>query len=154
MHIELITFGKSKELNLESAENEYLKRLKGELNLKQTSLPQAKTKISSQAIMLEEAKNLLYYIKPVTHLIILDEYGINLTSKEFAQLLQNYKNQAVSNLTFAIGGPYGWDDSIRKRANYSLSLSKLTFPAHVAKFLLIEQLYRATSILNGHPYHK
>ena len=154
MQIEIISFGKSKEQNIFQAEEEYLKRLKKEYSITLTQLPQGKNSSSPAATMLEEAKNLINHLKEDSKLIILDEYGPQMTSKEFANFLQKHKNNATQHLVFAVGGPYGWDDSIRNKANFSLSLSKLTFPAHIAKFLLIEQLYRASSILNGHPYHK
>jgi len=153
MNIEIISFGKSKDSTLSESEKEYLKRLKNEQNIKLTQLPQGKGKDTTTTLA-EEAKTLLNYLPLHSYLVILDEYAEQMTSKEFAFFLQKHKNQATQTLILAIGGPYGWDNTVRKRANFSLSLSKLTFPAHVAKFLIIEQLYRATAILNGHPYHK
>ncbi|MGI6524567.1 MAG: 23S rRNA (pseudouridine(1915)-N(3))-methyltransferase RlmH [Bdellovibrionota bacterium] len=152
MNIEIFSFTKVKDLV--EAELQYLKRLQGDLSLKVTVLSQSKIKATPTLILADEAKELLSHLRPTQYLIILDEYGSQMTSKGFAELLQKHRNQSTGELVFAIGGPYGWDDSIRKRANATFSLSKLTFPAHVAKFLLIEQLYRAMTIINGHPYHK
>ena len=153
MQIEVITFSKPKDDYMAEAEGEYLKRLKSTMPIKITLLSQSKLK-DKAAVLADEAKTLLSHLKSNAYLIILDEYGTEMTSQQFAKLIESHRLKSTPDLTFAIGGPYGWGDEVRKRANATFSLSKLTFPAHVARFLLIEQLYRAESILSGHPYHK
>ena len=81
------------------------------------------------------------------HVVVLDERGESLTTKQFAKLLGEPT-------TFVIGGPDGLDESVKKGANLLLRLSSLTLPHALAQVLLLEQIYRAATILTGHPYHR
>ena len=81
------------------------------------------------------------------NLVVLDERGESLTTKQFAKLLGEPT-------TFVIGGPDGLDESVKKGANLLLRLSSLTLPHALAQVLLLEQIYRAATILTGHPYHR
>lgn len=84
--------------------------------------------------------------------IILDENGKEYASEDFAQQYQKWKNKGK--IAFLIGGAEGHGKEVKEKADEALSLSKLTFPHKLARLLLIEQLYRAESILKNHPYHK
>ncbi|MCB0317602.1 MAG: 23S rRNA (pseudouridine(1915)-N(3))-methyltransferase RlmH, partial [Bdellovibrionales bacterium] len=86
--------------------------------------------------------------------IILDETGKLFTSKDLAEFIQQKQISSVTHLCFAIGGAAGWDPSVLKNSDLTLSLSKLTFPHQIARILLVEQIYRARSILKGTNYHK
>ncbi|MCL4136002.1 UNVERIFIED_CONTAM: hypothetical protein GTU68_031924 [Idotea baltica] len=92
-------------------------------------------------------------LKSGDKLIILDEHAKQFSSVDFAKWL-NLEMNFSQNITFAIGGPYGWDDSIRKSAYKSISLSPMTFTAQMARLIFLEQLYRAFTINKGLPYHK
>lgn len=85
-------------------------------------------------------------------LVALQVQGRTMTSEQLAQWLQQRLN-AGKNLTFLIGGPDGLPADLLKKAEWTLSLSPLTLPHHLARIVLAEQLYRAFTILNGHPYH-
>ena len=74
------------------------------------------------------------------------------SSQKFAKLLQNYMNKRQNDVIFIIGGAYGFGSELQKRGNRKLSLSPLTFPHRLARLMLIEQIYRGLSILNGEPY--
>lgn len=88
------------------------------------------------------------------HIIALDERGKSLRSTGFAQLIQERQNAGVSNLVFLIGGADGYDQKVKDRADALLSLSDMTWPHMMVRVMLSEQIYRASCILSGHPYHK
>ncbi|MCF6215347.1 MAG: 23S rRNA (pseudouridine(1915)-N(3))-methyltransferase RlmH [Emcibacter sp.] len=88
------------------------------------------------------------------HIIALDERGKSLRSTGFAHLIQERQDIGVSNLIFLIGGADGYDQKVRARANTLLRLSDMTWPHMMVRLMLSEQLYRASCILSGHPYHK
>ena len=85
--------------------------------------------------------------------VLLDEKGKQFSSQELADFLEQKKNQS-QNLCFVIGGPDGHRQEIRERADYTWSMSELTFPHDIAMMLLMETLYRSLSINAGHPYHR
>ena len=89
-----------------------------------------------------------------TRLIALDELGKTLTSRDFAALLGRWRDDGVRDLAFAIGGAAGLDRSVREAAALTLALGPMTWPHFLTRALLAEQLYRAQSILTGHPYHR
>ena len=93
-------------------------------------------------------------LKPSTHLIALDSRGKEYTSEQWAQHIQTLMNNGVSSLTFIIGGSTGIDPSLLTQCNEKLSLGKMTLPHNLARVVILEQLYRAFTIMRGHPYHK
>ena len=86
-------------------------------------------------------------------LVLLDERGKSLTSPELARRLEGWQHDGRK-LSFVIGGPDGVNDAVRRRADFSWSLSALTLPHGLARILCVEQLYRAWSLSAGHPYHR
>jgi 23S rRNA (pseudouridine1915-N3)-methyltransferase len=84
----------------------------------------------------------------------LDEKGTNLTSEAFARDIANLRDGGTSALAFAIGGADGLDDSLQGRANRLIAFGAMTLPHQLVRVLLLEQIYRATTILSGHPYHR
>lgn len=103
--------------------------------------------------MAEEAKRLLAGVKPKDHLALLDEHGKSLDSPELSRWLAA-RMRAGNDLVLAIGGPDGFTPEVRERAEESLSLSRLTLPHALARVVVVEQLYRAFTILRGEPYHR
>lgn len=101
----------------------------------------------------EEGEQLLAHAGSAS-LVILDERGRNLTSPQFAEALATLRDGGTRHVVFALGGPDGHDPSIRARASLVLSFGALTWPHQFARIMLAEQLYRATTILSGHPYHR
>lgn len=97
-----------------------------------------------------EAKEILAKIKPNQQVILLDVKGKSPDSHEFAKILDSSEKE----ICFVIGGAFGVTDEIKNRAERRISLSSLTFPHMLARIILLEQIYRAKSILAGHPYHK
>lgn len=87
-------------------------------------------------------------------LIVLDERGRNITSQQLAELIASHRDDGTKSLVFAIGGPDGLDESLRRRAAAVLAFGAQTWPHQLVRVMLAEQLYRATTILSGHPYHR
>jgi 23S rRNA (pseudouridine1915-N3)-methyltransferase len=84
----------------------------------------------------------------------LDEKGANLSSEDFARYIAKLRDDGVSTLAFALGGADGLDESLRQRANRMIAFGAMTLPHQLVRVLLLEQIYRATTILSGHPYHR
>ena len=101
-----------------------------------------------------EAQLILKNIKKSSKIVILDENGKQHKSKEFATLLNNFAVNGDSNITFIIGGADGLSQEILNKSSHKVSFSKMTFPHLMVRVILAEQLYRAYSIINNHPYHR
>jgi 23S rRNA (pseudouridine1915-N3)-methyltransferase len=100
-----------------------------------------------------EATSILKALTTTDILILLDEKGKMLSSPGLANLIQQKANQSAQRIVFLIGGAYGVDDEIKKRANFTWSLSELVFPHMLVRLILTEQVYRACSILANEKYH-
>jgi 23S rRNA (pseudouridine1915-N3)-methyltransferase len=155
MKITFLTVGKTEDAYLKDGIEKYVKRLKHYTRLELIDLPELKnTKaLSPEQQKAREAEMILKKISPLDHVILLDENGMELTSKQFAAYLDKKAVSATASLVFVVGGPYGFDDSVYQRANDKLSLSRLTFSHQMVRLFFIEQLYRAFTIIKGEPYH-
>jgi 23S rRNA (pseudouridine1915-N3)-methyltransferase len=102
----------------------------------------------------EEAATLLKTLPDAGLLILLDERGKAMDSEAFAGLLAGYRDQGKRDLTIAIGGADGLDPALHDRADAIVCLGKMTWPHQLVRILIAEQLYRAVTILSGHPYHR
>ncbi|HKR04293.1 MAG TPA: 23S rRNA (pseudouridine(1915)-N(3))-methyltransferase RlmH [Bacteroidia bacterium] len=100
-----------------------------------------------------EADLILKKIKPNDYLVLLDEKGKEYNSVQFSGALQKLMLSLQSNLIFIVGGAYGFDEKVYKRANMLLSLSKMTFSHQMIRLFFLEQLYRAMTIIRNEPYH-
>jgi len=85
---------------------------------------------------------------------VLDESGIDLSSEELAQLIRRYRDEGIDTITFAIGGADGHAAETRDRADHVIAFGNATWPHQLVRVMLAEQLYRASTILAGHPYHR
>ena len=90
----------------------------------------------------------------INELVLLDETGKSLSSEDFAGRLAGFRDEGRRDLVLAIGGPDGHDPALRRESGLLLSFGRMTWPHQVARILLAEQLYRACTILSGHPYHR
>lgn len=102
----------------------------------------------------DEATRLLKLVSGVEVLIALDETGRTHTSRSFAEAIAKYRDQGTQSIGFLIGGPDGHGDDVRRAASFKLALGPMTLPHGLARIVLAEQLYRVTTILAGHPYHR
>lgn len=112
-----------------------------------------KGKISRDALRKKESEAILARLGADDRLVLLDEKGGNLSSKEMAAFIEKESLQGYKQLVFVIAGAFGADDSLKSRAFFSLSLSRMTFPHQLVRLIFLEQLYRAMSILRNEPYH-
>ncbi len=102
----------------------------------------------------DEAARLLRHVPPAACIVALDETGRSFTSATFAQLLRRQCDDGTSSVAIVIGGPDGHGDALRARADHRLNLGTMTLPHGLARIVIAEQLYRATTIISGHPYHR
>ena len=105
-----------------------------------------KQKIAEGELLLKEIE------RPDT-VILLDERGREMTSREFAAFVDKKVSVQARNIFFVVGGPYGFSEDVYRRADGMMSLSKMTFPHEMVRLFFVEQLYRAMTILRGEPYH-
>ncbi len=101
----------------------------------------------------EEAKAALAFLQPDDFLVLLDERGKMITSPQLAQLIQQKTNESCRRMVFLIGGAFGVEEAVFKRADYTLSFSQLVFPHMLVRLILAEQIYRACTILRNEKYH-
>jgi 23S rRNA (pseudouridine1915-N3)-methyltransferase len=102
----------------------------------------------------EEGAAILAGLVPGYRSIALDEGGQHLSSEAFSDRLRQFRDEGAGGLAFIIGGADGLSEDVRKRADLVLSFGRMTMPHQIVRALLLEQLYRATTILAGHPYHR
>ena len=147
--------GKTDNPALQQLISTYEKRLSYYINFELQLLPDIKNSksLSEEQQKIKEGELILSYVEPSHHLILLDERGKEYTSIAFADELQKKRNTGIKQLTFVIGGPYGFSQAVYQRANSKLSLSKLTFSHQMIRLFFVEQLYRAFTILRNEPYH-
>ena len=159
MNITIITVGKIKEKFLRDAIDEYSKRLGRYCKLDIIELADEKTPDNASekeedAIKEKEGQAILNKIKDNMFVIAMDLAGKHLTSKEFADYIENLGVIGNSNIAFIIGGSLGISKGVLARANYKLCFSKMTFPHQLFRVMLLEQIYRGFRIIKGEPYHK
>jgi 23S rRNA (pseudouridine1915-N3)-methyltransferase len=155
MKITFLTVGKTEDAYLKEGIDKYVKRLKHYIKLELIDLPELKnTKaLTEQQQKTKEAELILKKIAPLDHVVLLDEKGLEFTSKQFAAYLDKKSISSTSSMVFVVGGPYGFDQSVYERANDQLSLSRMTFSHQMIRLFFTEQLYRAYTIIKGEPYH-
>lgn len=134
---------------------EYRKRVNRYIPFEIVELPDVKTsrKLIEEKQKLAEGEMMLARIAPGDHVVLLDERGKHLTSREFAADIQQKAITLPRQLVFVVGGPYGFSPQVYERANEKLSLSKMTFPHEMVRLFFTEQLYRACTIARNEPYH-
>ena len=140
---------------IETGFTEYSKRMPAECRivLKEIKPVERSGSKTAQTVMALERSKIEAAIPKQTRLIALDEHGKDLTTVQLAQLLTEWQ-QAGGDTCFIIGGADGLDAELKARANFTLRISSLTLPHGMVRVLLAEQLYRAWSITQNHPYHR
>ena len=157
--ITLIVMGKLKEKFYLSAAAEYEKRMKGYCSFKIIELPEHRlpenpSPAEIQAGLDKEAEMIFAKIPKNSWLCIFTPEGKILSSEEFADKLRDVKNSGKSSTCFLIGSSFGISQRVKDRADFKLSMGRMTFPHHLARIMVLEQLYRAEAIQAGSKYHK
>lgn len=154
MKLVILAIGKRHDPNLLKAINDYTKRVNNYAPV-QWELCEAKisSSMDTSEIKILESNLLLSKIKPNDQVVLLDETGTQFDSVGLSKRLQQYMNSSTKSLVFIIGGAYGISSELNKRANFVWSLSSLVLPHQLVRLVLIEQLYRAYTILAGEKYH-
>lgn len=150
MKFRFIWIGKTKDRNWKALQEEFLRRLshfvKWELAELKESAPHEGPDI--------EGERILAALNPTTFAVLLDVKGEAITSPELADKIENWQNRGLKEVSFMIGGANGVSRRVAEKADISLSLSFLTFTHEMARTILLEQLYRAYTIIKGFPYQK
>ncbi len=157
--ITLITMGKLKEKFYISAAQEYTKRLSGYCHFTLVELPESRLPENPSpaeiAVGLEkEAETILARIPKSSWFCVFTPEGKELSSEKFAEKMKDVKLSGKSSAIFLIGSSFGIAPKVKERADFRLSMGPMTFPHHLARIMVLEQLYRAEAIQAGSKYHK
>ena len=155
MKIQFWSLGKTHEPYVKEGIEMFTKRISHYYPVEWKLIPPVKNAASFTTEDLKRAESgiTLSLIKPDDILILLDEKGKQLTSEQLAELLQNTANKGAKNLIFLVGGAFGVEEKIIKRANHIWGMSKLVFPHQLVRLILSEQIYRACTIIRNEKYH-
>lgn len=155
MNTVLVCLGKTDDENIRSLIEVYRKRILRYTSFEIREIPGLKKSatLAKKEVMSREADLILKHITGEHYMILLDEKGKEMPSKEFALLLNQRFVAGGKNLAFVLGGAYGVDDRVKNRADFILSLSRMTFPHQLVRLVFAEQLYRALTILRNEAYH-
>jgi len=151
MRITLAAVGRNKAGATKELYELYAARLRWRITLKEV---EERRPLPAEALKEQEGELLLAALPRGAKVIALDEGGKEMTSRDFAALLGRWQDEGVADLAFMIGGADGLSQGARQAADVILSLGRLTWPHMLVRGLLAEQLFRAESILAGHPYHR
>jgi 23S rRNA (pseudouridine1915-N3)-methyltransferase len=164
MKLSLWSIGKNNEPYIKPGVQDFTHRISKYFKVEWNIIPVPKNAgmLSEMDLKKKEGETILQWLhKPARlsrsggddYLVALDERGKQFDSERFAGFIQKRANESVKNLVFLIGGIYGLDEAVLKKANYVWSLSQLTFPHQLVRLILAEQLYRACTILKNEKYH-
>lgn len=155
MKIQLWSIGKAHEPYVKTGVEDFTRRAGNYFKVEWLLIPPPKNagQLSEADLRRREGETILETLEKDDYLIALDERGKMLSSEGLAQLLQTRANESTRRLIFLIGGAYGLDAAVLKRANLSWSLSQLVFPHQLVRLILAEQVYRACTILKNEKYH-
>lgn len=159
MNLRIVAIGKIKEKFLQDGIAEYSKRLTayGKIDIIELKEESFKEPLSSKErlqIVTKEGERILGQLGNRSFVFVLDPRGRSLASEDLAQRIADLGIQGVSQVDFVIGGSLGLSAAVKERADLMLSFSKFTFPHQLMRLILVEQLYRAMTIIRGEQYHK
>lgn len=155
MKLQFWSIGKNHEPYVKPGVEDFTKRIsnyfKAEWNL--IPVPKNAGMLSESDLKKKEGELIMQWLDKDDYLVLLDERGKQLSSEGLASFIQARANESTKNLIFLIGGAFGVDESIFKRANFTWSLSPLVFPHQLVRLILAEQVYRACTIIKNEKYH-
>ena len=155
MHTLLVLVGKTNDSRIISLMEDYIKRINRYHRLDIQIVPELKKKgkQNEKIQKQKEGASILEMLKPGDWTIILDERGKLFDSVSFSKYINNKRSCAHKRMVFVVGGPYGFSDEIYDRCQEKIALSSMTFSHQMVRLFLLEQLYRANTLLNYEPYH-
>tara|TARA_B110000977_G_C11035601_1_gene476942 strand:+ start:285 stop:758 length:474 start_codon:yes stop_codon:yes gene_type:complete len=155
MKILLLVIGKTDEKYLIEGMDKYRNRLKHYIGFDYEEIPDIKNRksLSEAQQKKQEGYLILTKINAGDKLVLLDDKGKDYSSISFSKHLQQQMNSGIKRLVFVVGGPYGFDASVYAKSQGKLSLSKMTFSHQMIRLFMVEQVYRAMTILKNEPYH-
>ena len=154
MRLKVVHIGKTNSKEIDLLCKHFLKRAGTFMSCEVETLPKIKGgSMSSSALKQKEGEAILKTIGSADYLLLLDEKGKQMTSRDFAAWMQAHYVNDHRMLVLVIGGAYGFSEEVYSRCDLMLSLSAMTFNHELALLVLLEQVYRAGTIMNGHPYH-
>ncbi len=145
MKIRIITVGKKNDSSLDESINDFTQRISKFSHIEWLVIPSSD--------IAKESKEIAKHLDAKDVIVVLDEKGKEIETKDLAGFIQKQLNSSVHRLVIIIGGAFGVSDELKASAQYVLSLSKLTLPHQLVRLLIVEQIYRAFSILNNGKYH-
>ncbi|MBI4495837.1 MAG: 23S rRNA (pseudouridine(1915)-N(3))-methyltransferase RlmH [Deltaproteobacteria bacterium] len=154
MQLTLISAGRSAEPFVREACRLYAERIRRYALLRLIEVPEERVRGKREYVLRREGSRLREKLPPGSWVVALDEGGQALSSLDFARLLEGRLRGGQREVSFLVGGPYGLDPALKEAADFRLALSSMTLSHGLAKVLLLEQIYRAFTILRGEPYHK
>ncbi len=153
MRLRLIWVGKTKDERLRALAEDYVRRLSRFCRTEVTELREG-AGADDRAVLAEEGKRITDALTAGSYVVLLDVEGRQWSSPELATEFERWQNEGRKEVAFVIGGHFGVSEAVRKCANLRWSLSKMTLTHEMARVVLVEQLYRAYTILRGVPYQK
>ena len=155
MKIQLMVTGRTRDEALRGLTARYAARLEHYVPFEIVELPDVRTTRATTegAQKQAEGAQMLKSIHPSDYVVLLDERGRQMTSRDFAVFIDKKMSMLPRNLIFIVGGPYGFSDEVRARGDMLLGLSAMTFSHEMVRPFFVEQIYRAMTILRGEPYH-
>ena len=155
MKIQFWSVGKHHEPYVKAGVEEFTKRISKYYPVEWTIIPLPKNSgmLSEADLKKKEGEVLLNWLQTEDYLVALDERGKQLSSEGLADFIMKRSNESTKNVIFLIGGAYGIDEAVMKRADFKWSLSQLVFPHQLVRLILAEQVYRACTILRNEKYH-
>jgi 23S rRNA (pseudouridine1915-N3)-methyltransferase len=155
MKIQFWSVGKNHEPYIKAGVEEFTKRIAKYYPVEWSIIPLPKNSgmLSEADLKKKEGEMILTWLQKEDYLIALDERGKQMSSEGLADFMMKRSNESTRSLIFLIGGAYGIDEAVMKRANYTWSLSQLVFPHQLVRLMLAEQVYRACTINRNEKYH-
>jgi 23S rRNA (pseudouridine1915-N3)-methyltransferase len=155
MKIVLLQTGKTSDKHISAVAELYAERIKKYSGFEIITLPDIKNtkNMSAQEQKLKEGKKIIQSVGNDDYIVLLDENGKELRTVGFSALMEKIFMLPRKRIIFVIGGPWGFSDEVYNRADFRMSLSKMTFPHQLVRLLFLEQLYRMFTIIKGEPYH-
>lgn len=155
MKITFLSLGKNHEPYVKTGIDDFTKRISRYYKVEWSIIPVPKnaSAMSEAEMKKKEGEAILQMLNKEDYLVALEERGKQLSSEGLASFIQARANESARNLVFLIGGAYGLDEAVLKRAQFKWSLSELVFPHQLVRLILAEQVYRACTILKNEKYH-